>query len=275
MAVYLYGLVSSGIVLPDLPEGIVPEASAYVISEDGASAVCCAVSEEEFSGEALQLRLSDVSWLDKKVRAHESVVEAVLEVSPILPMRFCTVYRDEDGVRQMLRRHGGAFAQALSFLKDKVEVGLKIYFDRKIMRHKVSQEDAQIRRMAEDIERRPAGTAYLLKKRYEQQMERRVEEEQAALVDTVQAGLQAYVIERFGHDSTYDPREDNALVMNASYLIENSRFGDMVGSVQEMNERYCFSGLRCAISGPWPPYCLAGQLELDLSKTQADPALSR
>lgn len=267
MAAYLYGLVSSGIVLPDLPEGIVPGASAYVISEDGASAVCCAVPEEEFSGEALRLCLADVSWLDRRVRAHESVVEAVLEVAPVLPMRFCTIYRDEDGVRQMLRRHGGAFAQALAFLKDKIEVGLKIYSDRKMMRLKVSQEDARILGMVDEIERTPAGTAYLLKKRYEQQMERRVEEERAALVDTVQAGLQAYVVERFGHDSTYDPREDNALVMNASYLIDGARFGDVVNWVQEVNERYGLCGLRCALSGPWPPYCFAGQLELDLAKS--------
>lgn len=267
MAAYLYGLVSTGIILPDLPEGIIPQAFAYAISEGSVSAVCCAVSEEEFSGEAFQLRFRDVSWLDKKVRAHESIVETLLQVSPILPMRFCTVYRDEDGVRQMLRRHGEAFAQALAFMTDKVEVGLKIYCDRKIIRHKVSQENAEIRGMVEEMEGRPAGTAYLLKKRGEQHMARRVDEEQAALVDKVQAGLQAFVIERFAHDTTYNPGEDNSVVMNVSYLIARARVEDVAGGVQEMNEQYGRYGLRCVLSGPWPPYCFAGQLELDLAKT--------
>lgn len=260
MATYVYGLIRAGVTIPTLPQGISPDTPVRVISEGGVAAIAHVVPEGGFTYETLEVRFQDPIWLQEAVQAHEAIVETLMQVTSILPMRFCTVYRDEEGVRGMLRRYGTIFADALDFLNDKAEWGLKVFCDREVVRCRILKGDEVVGEMLREIEGKPAGVIYLLRKRVEQICLTRTEEEVNRLIDAVETEIRISAIERFSHETIRMTDEDEQIALNVSYLIADDRIDNLLERVEEINNRYRNSGIRCVLSGPWPPYGFAGRL---------------
>ena len=61
--------------------------------------------------------------------AHHRILHDLAEQRPVLPVVFGTIAYDEDDLRQILRRNQSALAGSLDRLRDKVEMGLKVYWD--------------------------------------------------------------------------------------------------------------------------------------------------
>ncbi|MBI4530719.1 MAG: GvpL/GvpF family gas vesicle protein [Candidatus Latescibacteria bacterium] len=260
MAIYVYGLIRTGVPLPTLPQGISPDVPIHVISEGEVAAVSHAVPEREFNNETLEVRFQDLIWLEGAVQAHEAIVETVMRTTPILPMRFCTVYMAEEGIRQTLRRYGTRCIEALDFLNNKAEWGLKVFCDREVVRRNILEEDETIRQRKRAIEGKPAGTTYLLRKRVELVCLTRTEEEIERLINTVEIEVETFGIERFLHETICMTDENRQIILNISYLVVDDRVDDLIERVQEINDRYGKRGIRCILSGPWPPYGFTGRL---------------
>ncbi len=73
--------------------------------------------------------LEDLEWVERTARRHEDVLEAALQETTIVPLRLCTLYRDTDGVRRLLREHRAAFRDGLSRVGGCVEWGVKVFAD--------------------------------------------------------------------------------------------------------------------------------------------------
>lgn len=275
MAIYVYGLIQAGVTLPTLPQGISPHAPIHMISEGGVAAVFHAVPEGEFNNETLEVRFQDLIWLEGAVRTHGAIIETVMQATSILPMQFCTVYRDENGLRGMLRQYGAMFVEALDFLDGKVEWGLKVFCNREVVRRTILKGDATVRKMLGEIEGKPAGMTYLLRKRVEQICLSRIEEEIERLITTVETEVGAFGIERFPHKTIRITDEDKQIILNVSYLVTKDQSNNLIKRVHEINDRYGNSGIRCVLSGPWPPYGFAGRLlESEIIDHQETPELT-
>jgi len=81
---YLYGVVAAGSAVPD---------DVSLVSEGPVAGVAGRVSLEEFDPSVLPERLGDAAWLERRIRAHERVLEDVIRSVAVVPCRFCTVYR--------------------------------------------------------------------------------------------------------------------------------------------------------------------------------------
>ena len=66
----------------------------------------------------------------ENVLAHEFVNETVMREHTVIPMSFGTVFRSEDDVVELLRSTYQAFSDVLDKMKDKIEFGLKVLWDR-------------------------------------------------------------------------------------------------------------------------------------------------
>ena len=62
-------------------------------------------------------------------RAHERALEQIHSQATVIPIRMCTVYRTEGGVRERLRRDARSLEHALSHLRGKDEFGVKVFAD--------------------------------------------------------------------------------------------------------------------------------------------------
>ncbi|HKP90177.1 MAG TPA: GvpL/GvpF family gas vesicle protein [Thermoleophilaceae bacterium] len=253
--VWTYCVVESG---TPLPEGLTGIAGSTVqcVSEANLAAVVCRVPGTDFDEEPLRRNLNDLAWLERVARAHEQVLDRMLPEATLVPLRICTLYENEDGVRAMLDRERDHLAGALETLEGREEWGVKLLLDReRLMRaaREVSEGEPNASARADAAS---GGAAYMLQRREE----RRVRE----LADSLAADLASQVhaqLERCAIGAVTRPPQNRELsghegemLLNAAYLVERDRVAGMRDLVGELEARHADLGARLELTGPWPPY---------------------
>ncbi len=129
-AQYVFGVVAAGADPPaPLPAGIDGRTPVRLLTESGLSAVVCTVAAGDFDEEPLRAHLSDLAWVERMARRHEDVLETIAASATVVPMRMCSVYSSEAGVRGLLEREADALTAALAHLDGKAEWGVKAFCD--------------------------------------------------------------------------------------------------------------------------------------------------
>jgi hypothetical protein len=243
---YLYGIVAAG--------SAVDGNGVQVVSEGPVAGVASRVPLEEFDPSVLPERLGDAVWLEQKIRAHEQVLEGVLESASVVPCRFCTVYRTEEELRGFLSERRDDLSQALSRVDGRVELGVKAFVDRERFASGGAVRNDTIRELAEHASKVESGRAYLEMRRLEQL----VTEELMRFKDD----LSAHLHERLTTASDDGLQlhlqrpevtgRDEDMVFNSAYLVS-----DQPGFERELGalaDEYRESGVELELTGPWPPY---------------------
>jgi len=109
--------------------GIEPSHPVMVLREGSLAAVASRISLLEFGETPLRAHLADAEWVERTSRAHERALEQIHSQAAVIPIRMCTVYRTEGGVRERLRREAHSLEHALSHLRGKDEFGVKVFAD--------------------------------------------------------------------------------------------------------------------------------------------------
>src|SRR3954464_12462612 len=92
------------------------------------------------------------------VLAHEFVNETVMREHTVIPMSFGTVFRSEEDVTELLRSTYRAFSDVLDKMRDKIEFGLKVLWDREKVIANIERENDEIRRLKDEISRHTAAS---------------------------------------------------------------------------------------------------------------------
>ncbi|RKE17527.1 GvpL/GvpF family gas vesicle protein [Streptomyces sp. TLI_171] len=249
---WLYAVVPAGAgATPAAGPGGVAGEPPRLVAAGALGAVVGSVPSADFDAEALERRLRDPRWLEDAVRAHHRVVEEVCAAGRGLPLRFATVYRDDDRVRALLAAHAPAFLAALARIADRTEWGVKAYLD---ARAAEPEPDADARTAGGGPEDRP-GTAYLLRRRAARDSGARALEEAAERARRIHGALAAAA----GESAEHPPQSPEAagvrdpMVLNGAYLVDRGReaaFGRLVAELGSAHRPL----LRVELTGPWPPY---------------------
>jgi hypothetical protein len=187
-----------------------------------------------------------MAWVEATARAHEGVLEQTREQVTVVPMRMCTVYRAEAGVREMLRREAVALTEALTHLDGKTEMGVKVFADR-----------TQVKSQAEpEIEGPDAGTAYMQRRRRERDRAEEDAERLARAAEEVHERLVAVVAEARLTPVQRPEATGRAgeMILNGVYLVEDDSLDHFAREVSELQDTFGPSGLRLELTGPWPAY---------------------
>src|ERR1051325_2948528 len=86
----------------------------------------------------------------ENVLAHEFVNETVMKEFTVIPMSFGTVFRSEEDVTELLRSTYQAFSDVLDKMKDKIEFGLKVLWDREKVIANLERENDEISRLKDE-----------------------------------------------------------------------------------------------------------------------------
>src|SRR5919201_2231532 len=129
-ALYAYCVIPAG-ERPPLAglSGVDPASGVELLTHDPLSALVSSVRLEEFGAEALKRNLEDLAWLERTARAHDAVLGRALAGDAIVPMRLCTIFADEAGVRQMLDRERETLLEVLERLHGHEEWSVKLLAD--------------------------------------------------------------------------------------------------------------------------------------------------
>jgi HAMP domain-containing protein len=231
-------------------------ASLTLICEAGLGAVAGRVSLGEFGEEPLRDRLNDLTWLEDTARAHEQVVNSIRELTTVVPMRLCTIYRSEEAVREMLLRERDFLGESLQRLTDRAEWGVKVFARAGQPHDEQEGSTASVGRSAEQAPQAGPGEAYLLGRQREglrrREAEDRLEEQCAHAHEQLAAGA-AEARTNPPQSPELSGREDQ-MILNGVYLVDAPRTDRFLEIVGALSEEYDGLGLDVELTGPWPPY---------------------
>ncbi|MFI8455392.1 GvpL/GvpF family gas vesicle protein [Kitasatospora sp. NPDC085464] len=255
---WLYAIVGSssvgsgtgtGHAVPPGLTGVAGE-DLYVIAGPDLTALAGAVPRTDFDEEPLRRHLEDAAWLEHAVRVHHHVVDTLARAAPVLPLRFATLYHDDQRAAAMLADHRDELLAALRRTGGRVEWGVKAYLTPTAP---PTAADAG----AGDPQQEPAarpGTAYLLRRRAHRRFQEQAVQQASDDAADVHTALARSAVEAFCHPLQPPEATGRAepMVLNGAYLVERSGTAAFHQAVGALSAR--FSGLRLETTGPWPPY---------------------
>jgi Gas vesicle synthesis protein GvpL/GvpF len=254
--VWTYCVMRTGAAPAERPPGVLPAAPVETIEHDGLVALVSKVPLAEFGEEPLRENLNDLSWLEGVARAHESVLEAGLAGGPIVPLRLCTIFADEAGVRAMLMREGQELRGALERVDGRHEWGVKLLVDRDALAAVARERNPEVAALQTEIAARSEAGAYMHERRLERLVADLVDRLGAELAEDVHARLADWVA-----DSVLNPPQNRELsghegemLLNGAYLVEAEREDGLRRLLRELEDRHGEVGARLELTGPWPPY---------------------
>ena len=184
----------------------------------------------------------------ENVLAHEFVNETVMREFTVIPMSFGTVFRSEDDVRELLRSTYQAFTDVLEKMRDKIEFGVQIRWDRDRVIETIEQENDEIRRLKDEITRNTASSTYFARMQLGRLVDAALEERGSRYVADVHEELKQYSVASRSNKVIGD-----RMIMNAAFLVDRAREKAFDEAVKELSRRYEHL-LSFKYTGPWPPY---------------------
>lgn len=250
---YLYCVTPAGEVPP--LEGIAGvDASNEVgsLTEDGLSAVVSRVRSEEFSAEALKRNLEDFAWLERTGRAHNAVLAHALTCDAVVPFRLFTMFDDEHGVREALRRERGPLLATLRCVRGRAEWSVKMLADPRAAAAAARESDLVTARPGGET----AGHAFFARKRSERiaQDSLRARIEQAAQETHQRLQDCAAAATRLPPQDRRVSGRAGQMVLNGAYLVERSRAAEFAALTKELDASHRELGVALELSGPFAPY---------------------
>jgi hypothetical protein len=249
---YVYGVVPGGLTGGDTANwpSVGQVGDVELVQEGALAALVSPVAPSEFDQPGLDSRLQEAAWLEEKIRAHEQVLERVLGRFPVVPFRFCTVYRSREALRAFLAEHRSELETTLARITGKVERGVKAFADRsRLAQATMATTEHSV------PEGRSGGRAYLEQRLAEQRNKEEIERMALALVEKVHARL-----DQEAEESTFLPLQTRDvsgrpedMLMNAAYLVEGESPG-LERALADLRRDLGPLGISFELTGPWPPY---------------------
>jgi len=181
---------------------------------------------------------------------HEHVQEVVMidnNFTPV-PMSFGTLFKTEDDTKEFLKDTYKELRDVLRKMRDKLEFGLKINWDRESVLVEVERDYEEIRRLKAEIETNQQSSTYFARMQLGRLVEQALAEKSEAYVREIYESLQDSVIASRSNKVIGD-----RMIMNAAFLVARDKASLFDKKVQEIGKR--FEGkLSFKYTGPWPPY---------------------
>ena len=194
---------------------------------------------------------------------HEHVNEVMIDngFTPV-PMSFGTMFKTEGDTVEFLKDTYDALRDVLRKMKDKLEFGLKVNWDRESVLADIAEEYEEIRRLKAQTEGDQPTSTYFARMQLGRLIEQALAQKSEAFVREIYDELR---------DSAIASRSNKVIgdrmIMNAAFLVARDKAELFDKRVQEIGRRY-EGRLKFMYTGPWPPYNFVTiRLQLERSAT--------
>src|SRR5688500_11286623 len=182
----------------------------------------------------------------ENVLAHQRVNETVMLQHTVLPMSFGTVFKTTNDIVELLRSAYDAFTDVLQKMRDKVEFGLKVLWDRDQIIREIEQQDEDIRRLKDEISTQKVST-YFARMQYGRMIDAALQVRSEQYVDDIFRSMRYVAVASRSNKPIGD-----RMIMNAAFLVSRDREQAFDARVKEIGQRH--DKLTFKYTGPWPPY---------------------
>ncbi len=248
-------------------KGIDQKNELFVFSHKGIEAIVSVVSSEEFDSEEIKKKVHEnLGWIKEKIMIHENVIEEVMKkngrVISVIPMKFGTIFTEEERLAETLDKCYEQFNATFNKLEDKEEWSVKIYFNnQRQLEEIISTENEKVKEIKRKIAGMPEGIAYF----YESELNEAISYEVGEKIHEIKKNIfeeiklnseDAIECKILAKEITCRPE---LMILNASYLIKTEMVDEFIRSAERKNEELNAQGFSLEFSGPWPPYYFSEQ----------------
>jgi hypothetical protein len=189
------------------------------------------------------------------MRRHWRLLEAVVERTTVLPVRFGTAMAgDEAVVEEFLAPHHDGLAAQLKELDGKVQMTVKGSYDEADLMRSVVAGSPAIAAVRERVRSLPDAAGHFERMRLGEMV--------AAEVERIRGQDQARLLERLEPFAVATSPEPTAAIdsaANLAFLVERARAGEFSRAAESAAEEL-EGRVRLRVVGPLPPYSFAGEL---------------
>src|SRR6266850_1875926 len=179
---------------------------------------------------------------------HEHVNEIVMIDFTPVPMSFGTLFKTEGDIVEFLKDTYEALRDVLRKMKDKLEFGLKVNWDRESVLLDIERDYEEIRRLKAQIEGDQATSTYFARMQLGRLVEQALLERSESFVHEIYDELRDSAIASRANKVIGD-----RMILNGAFLVQRDKADMFDKKVQEIGRR--FEGkLKFTYTGPWPPY---------------------
>ena len=184
----------------------------------------------------------------ENVLAHELVNETVMREFTVIPMSFGTIFRTKEDIMELLRSTYRAFDDVLNKMRDKIEFGLKVLWDRDKVIARLEESDEEISRLKAEITGNAQSSTYFARMQLGRLVEAALERTANDYVLDIHESLKPVAVASRSNKPIGD-----RMMMNAAYLVERTRDHEFDEAVRALSRKY-EDLLSFKYTGPWPPY---------------------
>ncbi len=214
--------------------------------------VTSAVSASEYEEVPLNERLQDLEWLAPRAASHQEVNGKLVELADaVIPLAFGAIYRDDEGVRELLRSRADDFADRLLAVEGRAEWIVSIERD-----GTEAPTGGAVRALDDEIAAAPPGRAFLLGKRRDEVIREERRTRDAAVAEETWAKIEA-IAERVYREALIEDPTATAIA-RFSVLARRDREVELGDVVRRLGGTGASEGYRVRLSGPWPAYRFGG-----------------
>ena len=237
----------------------------YSVPYQDLEAVVSDVSLEEFGSEEIQKKAEeDVNWIKEQAQIHEEVIEQTMgkgnsQLVSVIPMQFGVIFKTKEKLEETLGNRYEELKKSLENLKGKQEWGVKVYLKENIFRKTIEEKNEQVLAKKKEIESMPKGMAFFAQKQIDKVVGQEKDKELGRITEEIFENLGQLAFSKnksklLEKDFTGMTEE---MILNAFYLIEESKLDSFQKKVEELKEQYNSLGFEVEASGPWPSFHFA------------------
>lgn len=248
--IYLYGMADNldwgSYNIP----GMDPAHCIFGVVNGSICAIASKVSLAEYDLAILEQRKDNLAWLKQKAEEHMEVLRAVMSISPVLPVKFCTIFRGLAGIETTLCDNERSIKEFLGNYRGKEEWSFKAYVDTK------SYLERCVQQTPTNLSGLPPGTAYLRRKQAERSSANMADSNLAKIAEEILRGIRTEVLDvRINQVlSRHITQKSVEMFLNTAVLVDASTKNNLNAIVAKKNERLHSCGIQIELTGPWPAY---------------------
>ena len=181
---------------------------------------------------------------------HERVIEHVMQQGyAVLPVRFGTVAQDADQVREkLLKRRFGLLHGLLNQVENKVELGLKAFWNKDRVFREIVEGEPEIKAYRDDLAQQPPEKTYAARI----ELGRRVEVALAAKRDQ-EAEQILDALNPLAAEMRVNPNIGDMMILNAAFLVRRDWEAEFDARVNALDEKQG-NLINFKYVGPVPPF---------------------
>lgn len=221
---YIYGIVPVGTRIPD---DLTP------IPQDGDAGFGLVVSGE------LAAVVSDVAvdrplGTRKDLMAHEQVLNAIAQDTPVLPMRFGAVVTDDDAVAdELLTPHQDYFVRALAQMKGLTQFNLRGDYDETAVLTRILEDNPEIQRLREQVAGVDEDAGYYDRIKLGEAVSHSMDRLKAADADATLDALERFAVATV----VKEPGGENGAV-HVAFLVRSDHRSDFERAVDDLGDAW-------------------------------------